>query len=125
MGGNIMSNMMGGMEGAQLEVHLVAATMARERYIDLKKLSRRAIDQDVKEGMEAKAEQAGNLVHVRNDREAFRLVGELSGNKSGGHLQAVSEGGRIVGQKQRTRRRPTSRGCSTSTTMWTRPHSEG
>ena len=84
-----------GMEGAQLEVHLVAATMARERYIDLKKLSRRAIDQDVKEGMEAKAEQAGNLVHVRNDREAFRLVGELSGNKSGGHLQAVSEGGRI------------------------------
>ena len=48
------------MEGAQLEVHLVAATMARERYIDLKKLSRRAIDQDVKEGMEAKAEQAGH-----------------------------------------------------------------
>ena len=46
---------LGGMEGAQLEVHLVAATMARERYIDLKKLSRRAIDQDVKEGMEAKA----------------------------------------------------------------------
>ena len=45
--------------------------------------------------MEAKAEQAGNLVHDRNDREAFRLVGELSGNKSGGHLQAVSEGGRI------------------------------
>ena len=33
---------LGGMEGAQLEVHLVAATMARERYIDLKKLSRRA-----------------------------------------------------------------------------------
>ena len=28
---------LGGMEGAQLEVHLVAATMARERYIDLKK----------------------------------------------------------------------------------------
>ena len=68
--------------------------MARELYIDLKK-SLRAIDQDVKEGMEAKAEQAGNLVHDRNDREAFRLVGELSGNKSGGHLQAVSEGGRI------------------------------
>ena len=60
---------LGGMEGAQLEVHLVAS-MARERYIDLKKLSRRAIDQDVKEGMEAKAEQAGNLVHDRNDREA-------------------------------------------------------
>ena len=39
--------------------------MARERYIDLKKLSRLAIDHDVKEGMEAKAEQAGNLVHVR------------------------------------------------------------
>ena len=53
----------------------VAATMARERYIDLKKLSRWAMDQDVKEGMEAKAEQAGNLVHDRNDREAFRLVG--------------------------------------------------
>ena len=105
---------MGGMEGAQLEVHLVAATMARERYINLKKLSRRA---DVEEGMEAKAEQAGNLAHDRNDREAFRLVGELSGNKSGG--------GYFVGQKQRTRRRPTSRGCSTSTTMWTRPHSEG
>ena len=83
-----------GIEGAQLEVHLVAATMARERYIDLKKLSRRAIDHDV-EGMEAKAEQAGNLVHDRNDREAFRLVGELSVNKSGGHLQADSEGGRI------------------------------
>ena len=31
---------LGGMEGAQLEVHLVAATMARERYIDLKKLSK-------------------------------------------------------------------------------------
>ena len=101
---------LGGMEGAQLEVHLVAATMARERYIDLKKLSRRAIDHDVEEGMEAKAEQAGNLAHDRNDREAFRLVGELSGNKSGGHLQAVSEGGGyFVGQKQRTRRRPTSR----------------
>ena len=41
--------------------------MARERYIDLKKLSWRAIDQDVKEGMEAKAEQAGNLAHDRND----------------------------------------------------------
>ena len=44
-------------------------------------LSRRAIDQNVKEGMEAKAEQAGNLAHDRNDREAFRLVGELSGNR--------------------------------------------
>ena len=72
---------LGGMEGAQLEVHLVAATMARERDSDLKKLSRQAIDQDVKEGMEAKAEQAGNPAHDRNDREAFRLVGELSGNR--------------------------------------------
>ena len=51
-----------------MEVHLVAATMARERYIDLKKLSRRAIDHDVEEGMEAMAEQAGNLAHDRNDR---------------------------------------------------------
>ena len=68
--------------------------MARELYIDLKK-SLRAIDQDVKEGMEAKAEQAGNLVHDRNEREAFHLVGELSGNRSGGHLQAVSVGERI------------------------------
>ena len=32
-----------GMESAQLEVHMVAATMAQERYIDLKRQSRRAL----------------------------------------------------------------------------------
>ena len=53
-----------GMESAQLEVHMVAATMAQERYIDLKRQSRRAIDKDVKEGLEAKAEQAGNDCNV-------------------------------------------------------------
>ena len=62
-----------------------------------------AVDQDVKEDMEAKAEQAGNLVHVRNDREAFRLVGELSGNKWATCRPSVKGGGYFVGQKQRTK----------------------